>query len=118
MGKGGFFVFLLVAHRDDAGRTFIGFASDPIAEASKHRRDLLDNVTSKHKAGSRATIDWRLEQWIGPFRAEDTARSFARLWSLKSKGDNSSVRCGAQLAIKYDYPCYSLHAHRQTEAPT
>lgn len=109
MDRGGCFVFLLVAHRDDAGRTFIGFASDPIAAASKHRRELLDNVTRKHKKGSRAAIDWRLEQWIGPFHTEATAKSFAHLWSLKGKGDNSLTVSGARLAVKYGYPCYSHH---------
>ena len=116
MGEGGFFVFLLVAHRDDAGRTFVGVASDPIAAASRHRRELLDNVTRKHKKGSRAAIDWRLEQWIGPFLTEDTAKSFAHLWSLKAKADGSHAKSGARLAVKYDYPCYSLHVRGLRDA--
>ena len=99
--RGGFFAFMLVAQNDASGRTLIDLARDPARAVTALR--------SKQRS-ARSPVDWRIVQWAGPFFGEDTARHFVQLWTLSGKSANARMRGGAQLALRHDIECFSMHA--------
>jgi len=59
--------------------THVGKSRQPIQKVLRHNQKTVRHVTNK-KLMSRVASNWRLEDWIGPFRTRNCARTFQRLW--------------------------------------
>ena len=57
--------------------THVGKSRQPIQKVLRHNQKTVRHVTNK-KLMSRVASNWRLEDWIGPFRTRNCARTFQR----------------------------------------
>lgn len=92
------FCYLMFDSNDKELRTTsIDTAADPAGAVLAYKMG-----QKKHRKGGRSNPrDWCLEQWIGPFRKKETARSFQARWSHCKKSLSMRTLRGAKLAIEY-----------------
>jgi hypothetical protein len=75
-----------------------------------------------HRKNSKYVVrDWKLEQWIGPFKSREEARMFANRWARSQCALYTRVMRGAELARDHkpmSLDVFSFHKQRLIEALT
>lgn len=99
------FVFLMFDELDKSRMTTsIETSSDPPAAVAE-----FNGGKRKHrKSGRDAKRDWRLEQWIGPFKHRSMASQFQTKWNRAPRALMSRVIKGAELAFENNVDLFTF----------
>lgn len=76
--------------------------------------DFLSDVMALGQSKTKATPDWRLYMWIGPFPTRSAACYFAEKWRVTSNPEPLSA--GARLAASVGLPVYSFKSTLKLES--
>jgi len=99
------FVFMMYDHLDDTrSSTSIEISSRPASAVAEFN----EGVRKHRKSSKKRRRDWRLEQWVGPFKHRREARQFQIKWSRAPCRFDDRVLKGAELARDLDLDVFTF----------
>jgi hypothetical protein len=100
------FVFMMYDHLDETrASTSIEISSRPASAVAEFN----EGVRKHRKSSKKRRRDWRLEQWVGPFKHRREARQFQIKWARAPCRFDDRVLKGAELARDLDLNIFTFH---------